>query len=246
MTARFTTIDPIRDGTNWFPYVNNDPVNHIDLWGLCEVTDNTNNNLSDYKKKLNIEDYYIPDGNKNRPGDELVNVKAVVLHWTEVPNQTPEETIDYWTNEGQKGKSGKYGSAQYVIGTEGRIVQAMPENEVAWHSGQNLNFNYPYTPLAKSLLTENIETVNYFCIGIEMEPLNKQGEFSKQTVDSATQLTAIVMLEHKLNPDKDLLRHYDLTTKPCPLYYVDDKKWENFKNGVKIEMEKLGGIGYEK
>ncbi|GHU73936.1 hypothetical protein FACS189450_14400 [Spirochaetia bacterium] len=32
--ARFTTVDPIRDGNNWFAYVNNDPVNYTDLWGL--------------------------------------------------------------------------------------------------------------------------------------------------------------------------------------------------------------------
>jgi uncharacterized protein RhaS with RHS repeats len=32
--ARFTTVDPIRDGSNWFAYVNNDPVNWVDLWGL--------------------------------------------------------------------------------------------------------------------------------------------------------------------------------------------------------------------
>jgi RHS repeat-associated protein len=32
--ARFTTIDPVRDGANWFAYVNNDPVNYRDLWGL--------------------------------------------------------------------------------------------------------------------------------------------------------------------------------------------------------------------
>jgi RHS repeat-associated protein len=32
--ARFTTEDPIRDGANWFAYVNNDPVNFLDLWGL--------------------------------------------------------------------------------------------------------------------------------------------------------------------------------------------------------------------
>jgi RHS repeat-associated protein len=32
--ARFTTVDPIRDGNNWFAYVNNDPVNFVDLWGL--------------------------------------------------------------------------------------------------------------------------------------------------------------------------------------------------------------------
>ncbi|MEE0134258.1 MAG: RHS repeat-associated core domain-containing protein [Treponema sp.] len=32
--VRFTTVDPIRDGSNWFAYVNNDPVNYVDLWGL--------------------------------------------------------------------------------------------------------------------------------------------------------------------------------------------------------------------
>jgi RHS repeat-associated protein len=32
--ARFTTVDPIRDGSNWYAYVNNDPVNWVDLWGL--------------------------------------------------------------------------------------------------------------------------------------------------------------------------------------------------------------------
>jgi RHS repeat-associated protein len=36
-TARFTTVDPIRDGSNWFAYVNNDPVNYVDMWGLEPV-----------------------------------------------------------------------------------------------------------------------------------------------------------------------------------------------------------------
>jgi RHS repeat-associated protein len=41
IAARFTTEDPIRDGNNWFAYVNNDPVNWIDPWGL-EANDNNN------------------------------------------------------------------------------------------------------------------------------------------------------------------------------------------------------------
>jgi RHS repeat-associated protein len=35
--ARFTTTDPVRDGNNWYAYVNNDPVNWIDPWGLNGV-----------------------------------------------------------------------------------------------------------------------------------------------------------------------------------------------------------------
>ena len=34
VSARFTTVDPVRDGANWFAYVVNDPVNYVDLWGL--------------------------------------------------------------------------------------------------------------------------------------------------------------------------------------------------------------------
>lgn len=46
-TARFTTLDPIRDGSNWFSYVNNDPVNFVDLWGLKIMQRTTSYVMSD-------------------------------------------------------------------------------------------------------------------------------------------------------------------------------------------------------
>lgn len=39
--ARFTTVDPICDGNNWFAYVNNDPVNYVDEWGLSASDKNS-------------------------------------------------------------------------------------------------------------------------------------------------------------------------------------------------------------
>jgi RHS repeat-associated protein len=39
--ARFTTVDPVRDGVNWYAYVNNDPVNWVDPWGLTASDGNT-------------------------------------------------------------------------------------------------------------------------------------------------------------------------------------------------------------
>jgi len=58
-SARFTTLDPVRDGNNWFSYVNNDPVNYVDLWGLSASDNNRKNveNLIEAQKiarELNI------------------------------------------------------------------------------------------------------------------------------------------------------------------------------------------------
>jgi RHS repeat-associated protein len=54
--ARFTTEDPVRDGANWFAYVNNDPVNWVDLWGLS-ASDQNPRSLTDEEKVTYIQNY---------------------------------------------------------------------------------------------------------------------------------------------------------------------------------------------
>ncbi len=45
--GRFTTVDPIRDGGNWYAYCHNDPVNFIDPWGLVALDDDGNRIFKD-------------------------------------------------------------------------------------------------------------------------------------------------------------------------------------------------------
>jgi RHS repeat-associated protein len=69
IAARFTTEDPIRDGNNWFAYVNNDPVNWIDLWGL--------------DKSLTIHNTDPTPGK-----DEIISSSGNVGHtWIEIDNE---------------------------------------------------------------------------------------------------------------------------------------------------------------
>ena len=46
-------MDPIRDGNNWFAYCNGDPVNFVDLWGLCSSDRKTS-----LKKQKELEEKF--------------------------------------------------------------------------------------------------------------------------------------------------------------------------------------------
>jgi hypothetical protein len=68
-TGSFTTVDPARDGANWFAYVNNDPVNFDDLLGLAprnmpeEDRDTYKTTVSEYAQYVfESNKMGIPDG----------------------------------------------------------------------------------------------------------------------------------------------------------------------------------------
>ncbi len=50
--ARFTTVDPIRDGSNWYAYCNSDPVNYVDMWGLTASDKGGNDESNAFGKLL--------------------------------------------------------------------------------------------------------------------------------------------------------------------------------------------------
>ena len=61
--ARFTTLDPVRDGRNWYAYVLNDPVNFVDWDGRIQypiLALHTMQELGD-EKKLNGVDILMKD-----------------------------------------------------------------------------------------------------------------------------------------------------------------------------------------
>ncbi len=75
-TARFTTLDSIRDGTNWFVYVNNDPLNWVDPWGLEKIGIMTYNRKQD---TITAEVYDDNKGNKPIVKKTYNNVTNIVV-----------------------------------------------------------------------------------------------------------------------------------------------------------------------
>jgi RHS repeat-associated protein len=110
--ARFTTLDPIRDGNNWFAYVNNDPVNWIDLWGLTASDASSNSSASITTNKSNS--IYNKNG---EVAIGLLNAEGTInIGFTEgmIRSQATEGEIN------QNGMIGAFGKAS-VVNVSGKI-----------------------------------------------------------------------------------------------------------------------------
>ena len=59
------------------------------------------------------------------------------------------------------------------------------------------------------------------------------------TYGRCVELTAWLCREFRLNPETDVIRHYAVTGKECPRYYVEHPEaWDTFRADVAAEMER--------
>ena len=92
--GRFTTVDPIQDGRNWYAYVNSDPVSWLDPWGLKGQLSG-----EDRKKKKTPAIYYDNFGNPSFDpnvitGENLGEPSPHILTANEVYNRIKNAVVD--------------------------------------------------------------------------------------------------------------------------------------------------------
>lgn len=152
----------------------------------------------------------------SRPGTALEEVKGIVVHYTANPGTTAQQNRDYF--ESLKDTHETSVSSQFVIGLDGEIIQCVPCNEIAYASNER-----------------NVDTVSIECC-IEDE----SGRFNEETYQTLVHLTAWLCGRYGLTTD-DVIRHYDVTGKMCPKYYVkNEDAWEQFKADVNDYIETYG------
>ncbi|MCR4956894.1 MAG: N-acetylmuramoyl-L-alanine amidase [Lachnospiraceae bacterium] len=144
----------------------------------------------------------------SRPQIALDKVKGVVVHYTANPGSSAKQNRDYF--EGLKDSHITKASAHFVIGIDGEIVQCIPTAEIAYASN-----------------SRNQDTV-----AIECCHPDKTGKFTDATYQSLIRLTAFLLGKFDLTTD-DVIRHYDITGKNCPKYFVENESaWIDFKEDV--------------
>ena len=151
-----------------------------------------------------VERQLLPVNEYSRPGEKLTAVNGVVVHYTGNPGTTAEQNRSYFAGLAQSGET--YASSNFVIGLEGEILECVPLDEVAYASSQR----------------------NYDTLSIEVCHPDDTGEFTQASYDALAKLVQWLVDTYGLERDQ-ILRHYDVTGKECPRYYVQHPEaWEAF------------------
>ena len=150
----------------------------------------------------------LPINEYSRPGTKLDEVNGVVVHYTGNPGTTAEQNRSYYGNLAETHETKV--SSHFVIGIDGTIIQCVPLDEVAYCSNHRNN-----------------DTISIECCHSDTT-----GQFSQATLDALIQLLNWLISTYDLSQD-DILRHYDVTGKECPYYFVKHPDaWMRFLNGL--------------
>ncbi len=167
---------------------------------------------------------YLTVNKYSKPATKLKLIKGIVVHWVGNPNTTAKQNRDYFENR-KDGKNG-YGSAHEIIGLNGDIVICIPDSEIAYHSGSD---NY-----VEGIQQKLSNYPNDCTYSIETCHTDWDGKYTTETFYSLVNRLAELCRLYKLDPSKDIYRHYDITGKECPKYFVKyQHQWDTMLKAVR-------------
>lgn len=166
-----------------------------------------------------------------RPGTKLKGVRKIVEHYTANPGASAYNHYKYFNGTAIQQK--RYASAHiFVDKVEAYLI--IPLDEVAYHANDG---TYRGVPELKP-------NANLYSIGVEL-CIEKDGTFHPETLRRAAEINAELCKRFKLDPHKDIVRHYDVTHKNCPARWVQHpEEFTEFKNMVNVVLNPpKDGIG---
>lgn len=172
------------------------------------VSDNTYIDYSGFpiileeEEEMKIQQMLLTPSKFTRPQTKI-KPTAIAWHYVGNPNTTAIANRNYF--ESLKDTHKTKASSHYIIGLEGEIIQCIPD-------------------LEKSFCTND---ANDYTISVECCHPDNTGRFTEETYRSMVWLGKYLMQKHGI---KNNIRHYDVTEKICPKWFVDNpNEWEKFK-----------------
>ena len=161
----------------------------------------------------------------SRGREPMQRVLGVALHWYGKPGQSAWEVWRYF--DARQGP--EYGSAHFIVDAE-TVLHAVPVDEIAYHAGPMQET----TPEARERWGDY---PNAHLVGIEMAHDDWAGRIAPATLAKARMLCAWLCWRFDLNPMSDIVRHFDVTGKLCPRWFVTHPdELDDFRDSVKATI----------
>lgn len=147
-----------------------------------------------------------------RPGTKRRRTTKIAWHFTGQHDVSAKNTVSYFSNVVANGYrvNGRYiyASSHLVVGLQGELYYIVPFNEIAY--------------------TTN--SANAYSIGVECATTGADDHYTDEEYKTMVKTGAWLAQTYKLDPRVDFIRHYDVTGKICPRYFVNNvKAWKQFK-----------------
>ena len=175
--------------------------------------------ISTVQERIAEEDWIsvelLPINEYSRPGTYLEEVNSVVIHYVGNPATTAAQNRSYFAGLAKSGEA--YASSNFIVDLDGKVIECVPVDEVAYCSNKRNNDS----------------------ISIECCHPDAEGEFSEDTYESVIKLAALLCVEFNLTAN-DVIRHYDITGKECPIYYVvNEDAWDKMLGDIADEIDAI-------
>lgn len=149
----------------------------------------------------------------SRPQLALESVRYIAIHYTANPGASAIDNRNYFENLSQTHETKV--SSHFVVGLEGEVIQCIPTSEMSYATN-----------------SRNIDTLSIECCHPD-----ETGVFNDATYDSVVKLTAWLCTRFGLTAE-EVIRHYDVTGKECPKYYVDyPEAWQQMKEDIAARIQ---------
>lgn len=151
-------------------------------------------------------------------------IKYLVYHYTANDGDTDEANAKYFHNNVVKASAHRFVD-------DDSVTISVPDNYVAWHCGGGLQGSKGHTYYKKCTNTNSI--------GIEMCDTKRNGKYevTSKTRSNAIALGKEIVKKYGIKKE-NVIRHYDVTGKNCPAYFVkDEEAWIKFRDEI-FETEK--------
>lgn len=150
----------------------------------------------------------------------LANIKYIVIHNTGNKGDTAINNGNYFAKTNTRSAG-----AHYFIDQAGSIVQSVKLEYPAWAVGGSKYSSCSTTGGGKYYG----QCTNANSVSIELcDIVNK--EASAQMIASIQQVIGVI--KQACPNAKTIIRHFDVTGKTCPVYYVNNTRWNNLLNKI--------------